>query len=155
MPDLILGFTGTRQGLTSKQALALSDLLRQLKPSQVHHGDAVGADEEFAILVGPGTHQVAHPCDVPAQRSRHTTPNVVAPVKPPLERNRDIVDACALLIACPAGMQEEQRSGTWATVRYARKVRRPHAIVWPDGLVTTDPPDLLEGGEARKEVEGD
>ena len=57
---------------------------------------------------------------------------------PYLERNRAIVDACDILIACPKGMQEEQRSGTWATVRYARRRDRPIVIVWPDGTVTRE-----------------
>lgn len=59
--------------------------------------------------------------------------DVVHEPRPPLERNRDVVDASDVLLACPGGMAEEQRSGTWATIRYARKAGKPVVIVWPDG----------------------
>jgi hypothetical protein len=45
--------------------------------------------------------------------------------------------AAAMLAACPKG-PEERRSGTWATVRYARKTGKPVVIFWPDGTVTEE-----------------
>jgi predicted Rossmann fold nucleotide-binding protein DprA/Smf involved in DNA uptake len=41
-----------------------------------------------------------------------------------LERNKDIVNSCEQLIACPLTQEEELRSGTWATIRYARKTNK-------------------------------
>jgi hypothetical protein len=41
--------------------------------------------------------------------------------KDPLKRNRDIVDAAVMLIAVPKETTEVLRSGTWTTVRYAKK----------------------------------
>jgi predicted Rossmann fold nucleotide-binding protein DprA/Smf involved in DNA uptake len=61
---------------------------------------------------------------------------VVHTPKAPLDRNRDIVDAAAVLIAAPKEMTETLRSGTWATVRYARKQGKQVWIVWPDGTVS-------------------
>ena len=58
---------------------------------------------------------------------------VMAPIMAPLLRNAVIVDGCDLLVAIPAGDREEWRSGTWATVRYARKIKREHIIIWPNG----------------------
>lgn len=47
------------------------------------------------------------------------------PAKPYLERNKDIAnEGIDGLIAAPSGWVEELRSGTWATVRYARKLKR-------------------------------
>ena len=47
--------------------------------------------------------------------------NYVAPPKPPLDRNRDIVTfGRDLLIAAPLQDFEVLRSGTWATVRFAK-----------------------------------
>lgn len=55
---------------------------------------------------------------------------------PFLVRNHAIVDeGVDGLIAAPSGWVEEQRSGTWATVRYARKLGRRIWIVLPDGRV--------------------
>lgn len=42
--------------------------------------------------------------------------------KPYLERNANIVEESSILIACPIDKNEEEwRSGTWSTVRKARK----------------------------------
>jgi hypothetical protein len=137
-----LGFTGTRQGLTDPQREALETLLRSLKDvAEAHHGDAVGADAEFSLLLRAchlGAVIFAHPCDIPSQRSQKSTWHRTHPPKPPLARNRDIVDASDLLVACPAGMAEERRSGTWATVRHARRKGVPLRIVRPDGTVTEE-----------------
>jgi len=44
------------------------------------------------------------------------------PEKTYLERNLDIVKNSSLLIACPINKnKEELRSGTWSTIRKARK----------------------------------
>ncbi len=58
--------------------------------------------------------------------------------KPYLARNRDIVNAADVLIAGPGGMEEIMRSGTWATVRYARKKQKPVIIVYPNGEVVRE-----------------
>jgi hypothetical protein len=49
-------------------------------------------------------------------------------------RNHRIVDMTRVLVACPDG-EERQHSGTWATVRYARKRGKWIIIVYPDGTV--------------------
>jgi predicted Rossmann fold nucleotide-binding protein DprA/Smf involved in DNA uptake len=54
-------------------------------------------------------------------------------LRPFLRRNRDIVDACQLLIVAPGEEAERRRSGTWATYRYARTVGRALLVVFPDG----------------------
>jgi hypothetical protein len=59
---------------------------------------------------------------------------------PPLDRNKMMVDDCEALIATPRLMVEELRSGTWSTIRYARKCRKPVHIVWPDGSYIAPPP---------------
>jgi predicted Rossmann fold nucleotide-binding protein DprA/Smf involved in DNA uptake len=58
---------------------------------------------------------------------------------PPLVRNRIIVDGCDVLLAAPSGAERDNpRSGTWMTVRYARKRRKRIVIVWPDGTTTEE-----------------
>ena len=47
------------------------------------------------------------------------------PPKPYLKRNEDIVNKCDVLIACPIDKNKEiLRSGTWATIRKARKLNK-------------------------------
>lgn len=55
---------------------------------------------------------------------------------PYLERNAAIVQSTLELIATPGETVEQVRSGTWATIRQARRRRRPTTIVWPDGTYT-------------------
>lgn len=135
-----LGFTGTRMGLTDLQDDNLWELLLQLTPGTVHHGGAIGADGRFAELVtrlDPPPVVVLHPCGIARQQDRLSARRAseVREPLPPLERNRNIVAAVEALIACPAGEEEELRSGTWATVRHARRQGKPLAILYPSGRV--------------------
>jgi hypothetical protein len=57
---------------------------------------------------------------------------------PPLERNHRMVDDCIALLAAPSSRREELRSGTWATVRYARKCKVRRYMAWPDGSITEE-----------------
>jgi hypothetical protein len=130
-----IGFTGTRGTVTGEQVVTLKKLLAGA-PSQLrvlHHGDAVGADELAALLATDlGFRIICHPPDNPRYRA-FTASDELWPVKPYLERNRDIVNESTQVIACPKEYTEQLRSGTWATIRYARQVRKPLTIIWPDG----------------------
>ena len=42
---MIIGFTGSRKGMTGEQAAVVMRLL--LSATEGHHGDCVGADEQF------------------------------------------------------------------------------------------------------------
>jgi hypothetical protein len=75
-----------------------------------------------------------HPSNIEAKRA-YCKGGKVYPARKPLARNHDIVRAGKdLIIACPKAA-EEQRSGTWMTVRHARKVGRNISIIWPNGLI--------------------
>jgi hypothetical protein len=105
-----VGFTGTRRGLTERQSAALVHLLA--RTTTLHHGGAIGADQQAEIIARQlGIATIVH---LPAG-TRSTDY---------LARNREIVDVSAELFAAPDG-PERMRSGTWATVRYARKQQRP------------------------------
>ena len=131
-----VGFTGTRAGLTAKQRVGLSVVLEHLRTSHsaFHHGDCIGADAEAAVIAQRLGYRIhVHPAEV-AKGKRAFTPAVqYYPILLPLQRNRNIVDACDVLVACPRFTHEEQRSGTWATIRYARKAGKHVLAVWPDG----------------------
>jgi hypothetical protein len=53
-----------------------------------------------------------------------------------------IVGACLTLIGCPGGSTEERQTGTWATIRHARRLRRTVVLVYPDGRIVVEPGDL-------------
>jgi hypothetical protein len=55
--------------------------------------------------------------------------------KPPLVRNEVIERETGLLLAAPGEVIEQHRSGTWSTVRFARKMGRAIWIVRPDGTI--------------------
>lgn len=136
---LKVGVTATRHGLTDEQSRALEEVLWSLERNrggrEFHHGDCVGGDEVGAVLAaGMGYHTVAHPGRVGHLRAYHPSQTVM-PVADYLVRNRTIVDTCDVLIACPRELTEQQRSGTWSTIRYARSVRRWHIVVTPDGEI--------------------
>ncbi len=135
-----IGFTGTRNGLTSAQRVSLKAQLKLLSAVDAHHGCCVGADTEFvelcAVALNGLERIVAHPGDLNALTDADALAMSDVQHKPKtnMARNRDIVDACSLLLACPKG-PEEVRSGTWMTIRYAAKQKRPCLIIWPDGRV--------------------
>lgn len=135
----VVGFTGTGDGMTEDQKDAVLGILMDLKVEgarEIHLGDCVGADteaHEMARLVG--YQLVGHPPDNGKSRSFLVYDVEMEPI-PYLARNRAIVAAADILVATPNGFTERLRSGTWATVRYARKAGVPVTIVYPDGTRT-------------------
>ncbi len=49
--------------------------------------------------------------------------------------NREIVDESELILACPPVAEEEYRSRTWGTVRYARSQAKAVVVIYPNGTV--------------------
>jgi len=123
-----IGFTGTRRGMTSAQRAELTRYLGELAPVELHHGGAIGADAEcHEIAQALGVPKiVVHPSILPDQsaemRLEHARSMVtVRPPTKPLRRNREIAREADVLIAAPATAEEVERSGTWSTVRFARR----------------------------------
>ena len=132
---MIYGFTGTRAGMTEHQQKALSLLLRDYSKNRTtfHHGGCHGADCEAHCIAFLLAAIIIHPGDAAQHRkwAKHLDTCELRSWKPYLERNHDIVDICDVLIAAPKSLTEELRSGTWATIRYARMIRRPVIILDP------------------------
>ena len=139
-----IGFTGSHKGMSASQAHGFSLLLISQggKDMEFHHGDCVGADETADQLVRGYWAEgklVIHPpikgenwarCGEPRHGKYEGTLEVeVRPQKDYLSRDRDIVNACDFLIACPLSLVEVNRSGTWYTIRYARKQEIPVIIL--------------------------
>jgi len=121
---MLVGFTGTKDGMTESQREALTRTLVSLSATELHHGDCIGADAEASSIAKDlNLKIVIHPPTNPSKRS-FCCADIILPPKPYLERNREIVKATDVLIAAPRQRHEVLRSGTWATVRHARKLNR-------------------------------
>lgn len=139
MKRIVLGFTGTRTPLLLPQRHALGLYLAERQAAGawcLHHGDCVGADAMAHKMAESITmHIVIHPPRLPDFRA-YCVGDEMREEKPYWARNRDIVDACDELVACPkagTGLADWRRSGTWYTVQHAHKVGKPVRIIYPDG----------------------
>jgi hypothetical protein len=147
MDNTIIGFTGTRKGMTDAQFAVVHDFIQDLKkslPLEGQHGDCAGADAAFHTICRiEGLRVSQRPCWLENFRA-HTDAVPLAEPTDPLERNQKIVDDCDVLIACPATEEEQMRSGTWATIRMARAANKQILIAYPDGTLVEDSPGPLE-----------
>src|SRR5574343_935929 len=104
-----IGFTGTQQGMTEEQVNSVAFFLTELQPTEIHHGDCIGADADFHKLVRticPAAKIIIHP---PINESKRAfcEGNIVLPAKEYLVRNRDIVDVSEIIIATPEQLIEQ------------------------------------------------
>jgi len=136
------GFTGTRNGLNTKQKEEIKRILENdIKNNliiEVYHGDCVGADADFhdicrsvsaniKIYIIPGYHKDKNEIN---NLRAFCEGDVILESKSYLDRNRDIVNNCNILIGCPKSNLEEVRSGTWYTIKYARKNNKTNIIIY-------------------------
>lgn len=144
---MIVGVTVTRKGITRAQKSVAMSVLAFMRAERLHHGDCRNGDEALhALARGLGIAVEIHPPEKGALRAYCAAlpGETVWPEKPYLDRNRDIVGAVGFVLAFPENEEGEiLRSGTWSTVRYARRVERPGIIVRPSGRVASllDPSD--------------
>lgn len=134
-----IGFTGTQKGMRKEQkkkfTLVLADLTSRQRTNEFLHGNCIGADEEAAVIAGNlGLFLVAFPCNLTSKQSTIGS-HECRGVKAPLDRNRDIVDECDVLIICPYTFTDIVRSGTWFTYRYAESEGKRTITIFPDGEV--------------------
>ncbi len=139
-----IGFTGTQRGMTELQEHSVHVLILQQRPTSVHHGDCIGSDAVFHEIIewytrprrsGHECAIVIHPPRSDAKRAFKKGTGITHPPKPYIQRNHDIVDDSDVLIATPGEDNEVLRSGTWATIRYARMKKKLVYVVLPDGMV--------------------
>lgn len=149
---LHVGFTGTQKGMTSYQEAQLRTEFEEARRIAwharvgvtLHHGDCIGADlQAHRLAYQMGLAIIIHP---PVDVSKRAYSNAgifnssgTIELEPEeyLQRNHAIVEATRVLVACPFS-KETLRSGTWATVRHARKLKRDTVIIYPDGKITRE-----------------
>lgn len=137
---IVVGFTGSREGMTDAQQRTVRQWVKRNGSiiREFHHGACVGSDAQAHRIVrehAAVVYIVAHLSNLSSEfqsaESKQDADKCHVP-KPPLDRNGDIIAACDVLIATPKG-DEEVRSGTWSTIRRARKAGKHMLIVYPDG----------------------
>lgn len=140
---MILGFTGTKQGMTPEQRTSVRNLLVMLVAKRLHHGVCIGADADaHGIALAMKLQIVGHP---PLDASRMADLagfwEMWKPL-PYLVRNKHIIEqSTGGVVACPRGFIEPSSlrgEGTWTTIGYARKARRRLWIVKPDGVIAEE-----------------
>lgn len=133
-----IGFTGTKLGMTPPQRAEVQRILESARKRgavEFVFGLCVGADEEAALdAAALGYRLRGFPAFELGDPNRSLlTVAFLHPVAAPLDRNGSIVEFSKEIVAAPHGYREVQRSGTWATIRRARRLGRPVSIVAPDG----------------------
>ena len=126
-----IGFTGSRHGMTEAQQEQVKNLISSLGASEFHHGDCVGSDAQaHDVAKQLNLKIVIHPPSVNKYRA-HKSGDECKPAKPYLTRNKEIVKATDLMIACPSSSNATSRSGTWATIRFTQKSGKQIHILYP------------------------
>lgn len=141
-----IGFTGSRKGMTETQEAAIGNLIQEWIQEhteeclEAHHGDSVGADTQFhAICQEAGIAVVIHPSVDTADRAFNEAAREDRPPQKFKQQSLAIVRSCDVLLAAPDGWKEKLRgSGTWMTVRVARKSSKRIVVCFPDGNCEND-----------------
>lgn len=147
-----LSFTGSRLGLTDAAFDALyrrlAEYRRYHKEVRGSHGGCIGGDRLFheflRELWGEAAFLTIHPASnvPPSLQDLSDADDLLAPAHS-RDRNEAIVLAArhGVLVACPwapEGAAESRRSGTWQTIRMARRLLGGCVLVLPDGSVISD-----------------
>jgi hypothetical protein len=121
MEPLVIGFTGRREGLTDLQLETLEILLKDfVKAHHVlcMHNDGQGADQVFAQMAK----RLGAAVGVTPGNMGH------------MARNRYLIEATSLLLACPPTDQILKKgSGSWETIKYMWKKPGDVIVVLSDG----------------------
>lgn len=146
---MIVSFTGSQSGMTNFQMRELKKKLISIGITELVHGDCVGSDllaNEIAREIGvkffylfPSVFNAKRAFCFPPDGPRDTwieyadtgiNYKLHTPMKP-LERNKLIIEQSPLLLATPKEFAHTLRSGTWATIRYAWKLKKDVIIIPP------------------------
>ena len=138
-----VGITGTREGMNDHQVECVYDILTEILAEctkleirpEFHHGDCTGVDEQAAIIAKElGYKIVCHPPESNYLRAHVSYDESRKPLGY-FQRDRNIVDETEVLIVVPLHNEWQSKGGTWYTASYARKLKKPYTIFYPDGRV--------------------
>jgi hypothetical protein len=166
--DISIGITGTRHKPSNKQLHSLGLLMTTTLNTvvgirEIHHGCAVGIDETAHYIAKSiaGVMVYGHPGigwngESPYRMAIDTREfDGLYTIDTYGKRNLAIVRAAQLLIACPRYPESDalsKRSGTWQTIRMARRATTPVILVIPDGRIMKDNPreEIRNGTAAHR-----
>jgi hypothetical protein len=136
---MIIGITGSRDGMTLIQQQTFETIINKNIHliEEIHHGDCNGVDSIVHHLYSGTIKMIVHPPTINTCRA-YCQSDFIMPPLPYLDRNKQIVNNCNVIIAVPNTMTEVIRSGTWSTIRYAKKCKKTYLIIYPDGNVLID-----------------
>jgi hypothetical protein len=139
---MIWGETGTRNGATKLQVASIGWLWSRYDIKELRDGDCVGTDAQLYHLARAMDLRVTiHPPVKDTFRAfcgSYDTKTTVLPERGYFIRDRDLVDASEVVVACPKQVLElgKMSGGTWYTINYTRQVKKPLAIVWLNGHIS-------------------
>lgn len=127
-----IGVTGTREGANDQQLLGVIEFLETVElPAELHHGDCTGVDVQVAAAAKQlGFKIVCHP-PKSAETQGFFGGDIIHEAKGYLERDRNIVDSCDMLLVVPLQNEWQPKGGTWYTHDYAVKKGKPLMIFYP------------------------
>lgn len=145
-----IGFTGSQLGMSHRQIKVFKTIMLNLLMNirTFHHGGCIGSDKQAHDTLFKMRNNISFNLTYPLNENIkiivHPSNNLVKRAdcilnindelldgKPPLERDMDIAKSCDILFATPRTLKEERRSGTWATIRYARKLEKMVVVLDP------------------------
>ncbi len=132
-----IGFTGTRHGMSEEQLKEFKNFIKSKDIEEFHHGVCIGSDQQSHDFVKSKKIKiVGHP---PKFKKFMSDSDCDVFMKPHdyLKRNKHIVDETDILLATP-DTKERVRSGTWSTIRYARKQNKKIYIIHKNGRVSIE-----------------
>ena len=144
-----IGFTGSREMPDEAQIKSIAMILKASKETYeniyFHHGDCVGSDTVAHMIAKKLEYKIIlHP---PTNRGNRSFLEEecyeVRDKYPYLERNHYIVQESDILIAVPSQDKEVVRSGTWATIRYSKKLEVPRLLIFPEGKLSNQATPFL------------
>lgn len=134
---MMLTFTGTQRGMTAFQLEQVYHRLKTWSPNLVaiHHGGCTGADTEFhEACYELSLLKLVHvwPSNLPKKQGRLVGSGFkVNSPSDPLFRNKAMVERSGIVLATPGEHYELLRSGTWATIRYAKELGMAVDVIFP------------------------
>ena len=113
MMKMKIGFVGSKYGGNECQEEILEDLLLAMEPSEVHHGDRIGADVQMHDICSKlNISIVIHPPNHKELRAFCEGYKVCHEPKSYMSRNKYIVNSTDIIITMPDTLSESFKSDT-------------------------------------------